>query len=209
MSNVTKRNGTIVVKGANGKIKNNISTKGKTPPTAAKPKPALGKIVDIVNGRVKYVKEVQDKPSYIRTGKNPYENAVLGSPTYILKEFLDATEEQALKVFKADLGVDSQKYADGETKFNRVADEVYSLLYKGNHHVKIQQKIDSLHPEFWDYFNDRAWESLATYAYHVSMALKARGKIPQNKYDILTTTWRKYVGPIHPDDEDIFVKNSR
>lgn len=204
MSNITKRNGSIVVKGHNGKIKDNISLKGKNAPTAAKP--ILGKTVQMNdNGRYTFVREKQDKPSYIRTGKNTYANAVLGTQKHIYKDFLNATEEQAVKVFKADAN-DVAQYANGEVKFNRAADVVDSI-YSVQFSNTLQEKINSLHPNFFHYYNDNAWEVLSSYAYYVSLALRSRGKISQNTYDILTRTWRKYIGSIHPDDENLLVKS--
>ena len=58
----------------------------------------------------------------------------------------------------------------------------------------------------WDIW-DAAWDSAGRAAWYAVLALAVRDQIgntfTQSHYDILTTPWRRVIGPIHPDDADI------
>src|ERR1019366_3255379 len=81
-------------------------TSGKKAPTIAR-KPSLAKTI---NDAGKVVKIAPDKPHYVRQEKNPYANAKLGTQNYIWKQYLNATEAQALKMYSRFLNETKNTY---------------------------------------------------------------------------------------------------
>lgn len=215
MGTLKHANGVISKTDSKGKIVTNVSTTGSVAPTARVPlkkKPVLAKSI---NGEGKYIRESTE--GYVRyqpPAKNPYKNATFGTAKYVLKQLLEANENQILAMYQDDLKMMERKveirdedgtYLGKDTPWNVAYDKVYTKMF--NKTVNLRNTIQKLEPRCDSgVFNGYAIETFYGTVDAVILALLARKakKISDKDYDILTKSWRKHIGAIHPDDKDIF-----
>ena len=102
---------------------------------------------------------------------------------------------------------DKERYAIGTAYHSTWHDDGY---YKA--HVEL---LNIGKKKFWN----RIWFNLyLTYsdeidtdsiydlpAFNIGWALALREQVSQETYDVFTLTWRRMVGRIHPDDEDVYL----
>lgn len=178
---------TLAVRSKDGKrLAGSVSLAGKVAPTKAPT--VLG------GGRV--AKVVPDKPLYQHPTKALLPNAELGKVNHIYNDLRGVDEEKALEIFKAYNSLSSTK------KFDEALKNVLTSL-DGKNYTQLEKMWSKLRPDFTNYFNDKAWDSVWESANLACLALVSKSMLSQKDYDTLSKIWRSRVGAIHPDDTNL------